>query len=161
MVWIVSRPLRRFVVVLALAVLCAVVFAVPASAARSGTVSTKLTGKEEVPPIFTKGRGKAEIKPKPDELEICYKLKVSDLHSPTREAHIHKGPPGTNGPRVVNLTPPPGTDGEIDMCQPEPNRNLLIAISKHPHRYYVNIHTVEFPEGEVRGNLERGKLPAR
>ena len=158
---IVSGSLRTFVVVLAMAVLCAVVFAVPATAARSGTVSTKLTGKEEVPPIFTKGRGSAEIELKPDEMMICYKLKVSNIQSPTREAHIHKGPLGTNGPRVLNLRPPPGTDGKSSECIPEVRRNLMVAILKHPHRYYVNIHTVEFPEGEVRGQLERGPLSAK
>lgn len=157
---ILSVSLRSFVVLALAVLLCVVVLAGPA-AARSGTVSTKLTGKEEVPPVFTKGHGTAELKVKPDEMMICYKLKVSDLQSPTREAHVHKGLPGTNGPRVLNLRPPPGTDGESSECVPEVRRNLMVAILKHPHRFYVNIHTIEFPEGEVRGQLERGPLPSR
>ena len=32
--------------------------------------------------------------------------------------------------------------------------DLLKAIRKDPEQYYVNVHTGEFPEGAVRGQLE-------
>ena len=151
---IVSAGLKSFIVVLALVVLCAV----PATAARSsGTVSTKLTGKENVPPISTKGRGAAEIKLNPREMTICYELRVRDLSSPPVAAHIHKGPPGKDGPIVVHFRPP--VTGKSSDCVPA-KRNLIQSISRHPHSYYVLVHTMEFPDGEVRGQLERGPLPA-
>lgn len=162
MVRIVSRSLRNFVVVFALAVLCAVVFAVPATAARSGTVSTKLTGKEVVPPVSTKGHGNIEIKLDPTMNTICFELKVRDLSSPPTEAHIHQGLPGTDGPRRAQLVPV--KEGRSEGCAlTEPNRteNLIRVISKHPERFYVAVHTGEFPEGEVRGQLERGPLPTK
>ncbi len=162
MVRIVSGPLRIFVVVLALAVLCAMVFAGPVTAARNATVSTKLTGKEVVPPVFTKGHGKIEIKLNPDEETICFELRVIDLSSPPTEMHIHQGLPGTDGPRRAEGVPV--MEGKSEGCfLTEPNRteNLIRVISKHPERFYVAIHTVEFPEGEVRGQLERGPLPAK
>jgi hypothetical protein len=41
-------------------------------------------------------------------------------------------------------------DGCVDV-----DRDLLNAIRKRPEQYYVNVHTREFPEGAVRGQLER------
>jgi hypothetical protein len=158
MVRIVGMPLRSFVGALALVVLCAVVFAVPATAARSATVSTKLSGKENVPPVHTKGRGAAEFKLKPSDGMICYELRARDLSSPPVAAHIHKGPPGMDGPIVVHLRPPAG--GKSSDCVPA-ERNLIRSISRHPHAYYALVHTAEFPDGEIRGQLERGPLPAR
>jgi hypothetical protein len=58
----------------------------------------------------------------------------------------------------------PVEDGKSEGCAlTEPNRteNLIMAISRHPERFYVALHTAEFPEGELRGQLERGKLTAR
>ena len=144
--------------VLALAVLCAVVFAVPAMAARSKTVSAKLTGTQEVPPVFTKGHGTAEIELMPDEMLICFELKVSRLTSESQEAHIHKAPRGMNGEIVAILVPPnPPEDGESSGCTPA-QPNVIRSMSKHPERYYVNIHTVQRPDGEIRGQLEKGPL---
>lgn len=157
----VSVQLRRCVV-FALAVLCAMVFTVPATAASSKIVSTKLTGKEVVPPVYTKGRGKIEIKLDPSMETICFELTTRDLSSPITEVHIHQGLPGTDGPRRAQLVPV--MEGKSEGCAlTEPNRteNLIRVISKHPERFYVAVHTVEFPEGEVRGQLERGPLPAK
>ena len=159
---IVSGSLKSFVVVLALVVLCAVVFLDPATAARTSTVSTKLNGKEQVPPVFTKGRGKIEIKLDPTMKTICFELTTRDLSSPITEVHIHQGLPGTDGPRRAQLVPV--KEGKSEGCAlTEPNRteNLIRVISKHPERFYVAVHTVEFPEGELRGQLERGPLPAK
>jgi hypothetical protein len=158
----VSGLLKSFVVVLALVVLCAVVFPDPATAARTRTVSTKLTGKEQVPPVFTKGHGNIEIKLDPSMNTICFELKVRDLSSPPTEMHIHQGLPGTDGPRRAQLVPV--MEGKSEGCAlTEPNRteNLIRVISKHPERFYVAVHTGEFPEGELRGQLEKGPLSAK
>lgn len=156
-----SGALRSFVVVLALVVLGALVFASAAVARSSSTVSTKMSGKKQVPRVFTEGQGTAEIKLDPDAppgMQLCYEIKVSDLSSPATEAHIHEGPRRFDGPRVAELDPP--AEGESSGCVAVIEPETIEAISKHPRRFYVAIHTVEFPEGEVRGNLKRGPLRA-
>jgi hypothetical protein len=156
-----SVALRRFVVVLALVVLCALVLAVPAMAAR-GFVSAVLTGAEEAPPVVTDGSGTSEFKINTTKKQMCYEIDVSDLSSPTLGygggAHIHKGPPGEDGPIKITLKPPSGTDGQSSDCL-RAKRGLLTDILENPSDYYVNIHTQNHEGGEVRGQLEAGKLP--
>jgi hypothetical protein len=162
MVQRISGSVRRFVVVLAMVVLSALVLAVPAMAAR-GFVSAVLTGAEEAPPVVTDGSGTSEFKINTTKKRICYEIDVSNLSSPPLGygggAHIHKGPPGEDGPIVITLKPPSGTDGQSSGCL-RAKRDLLTKILESPSKFYVNIHTEDHEGGEVRGQLQAGKLPA-
>ena len=56
---------------------------------------------------------------------------------------------------MVTLVPPtsgdPGTSaGCVDVAS-----TLLQEITKHPIRFYVNIHTGDFKDGALRGQLHR------
>ena len=69
--------------------------------------------------------------------------------------HVHRGRPNTNGDIVVPLTAPtsgdPGTSaGCVNVASA-----LLQEITKHPIRFYVNVHTSDFPDGALRGQLHR------
>ncbi|MDQ2986975.1 MAG: CHRD domain-containing protein [Armatimonadota bacterium] len=72
-------------------------------------------------------------------------------------AHIHNGPAGVAGPVVFPLS---GTTGSTsytshDMFNfSEAQEALFLA-----DNYYVNIHSVEFPGGEVRGQLNPTVVP--
>jgi hypothetical protein len=37
----------------------------------------------------------------------------------------------------------------------EVDRELALAILKHPADYYVNVHNAEFPAGAARGQLSK------
>jgi hypothetical protein len=84
---------------------------------------------------------------------LCYGLAVRDIQDPIA-AHIHRGRPNVNGPIVIPLTPPEtGDPGSSSGCVTPEDEELLPQIRAHPRRYYVNVHTQDFPNGAVRGQL--------
>ena len=83
--------------------------------------------------------------------KVCYTLTAKRI-APATAAHIHKGPPGVAGPIVVPLKPP--TDGSSSGCK-KISRSLAKNLKEHPGRYYVNVHNRPYPEGAIRGQLER------
>jgi CHRD domain len=83
---------------------------------------------------------------------LCYGLAVRDIQDPIA-AHIHRGDRNTNGPIVVPLTQPDaGNPGASSDCR-SLNRNLIRQIRGNPGRFYVNVHTQDFQDGAVRGQL--------
>ena len=151
---------------LVLAALVALVLAGAASAARLDVAdhggrlfSTELTGEEEVDTITGEvgvgdpdGSGTATITVNPGQEEVCFELSVAGIDTPVG-AHIHEGAAGTNGPVVVGLEPlPPTGDSSSSGCV-SLERQEIIEILRDPSNYYVNVHTGEFPNGAIRGQL--------
>jgi CHRD domain len=120
-----------------------------------------LRGANEISPTTGKrgagdpdGRGGATITI--DGTAICWGITVTNLSQPIA-AHIHKGKRNQNGPIVVPLSQPatgdPGASSGCTMADPD----LAQDIQRHPRRYYVNVHTVDFPNGAARGQLKGKK----
>ena len=94
------------------------------------------------------GRGAASVTIDGDEL--CFGLTVTNIAEPIA-AHIHAGRRNQNGGIVVDLVPPDGGDpGSSSGCVTDDDAQ---AILRRPKRYYVNVHTGDFPGGAVRGQL--------
>jgi len=156
---------RRLFAALLLAALAALALAGPASAAKLGGAdqggrlfTTTLSGDEEVDPVTgalgagdSDGSGLAALTVNPGQQEICYELGVENIMLPAIGAHIHVGGAGENGPVVVPLTPPDAS-GVYSGCA-RVSRELALAIIQNPENYYVNVHTSDFPNGAVRGQL--------
>jgi CHRD domain-containing protein len=142
---------RRSLAALILAMLAALVLALPANAAQPlATLETNLTGAQEVPgPGDPDGTGHAVINVY--RASVCYGLEVTNIE-PATAAHIHLGFRDEAGPVVVTLNPP--TDGSSGGCVDIP-RALSRGLREHPARYYVNVHNEEFPAGAIRGQLHR------
>jgi len=128
-----------------------------------------LDGASEVPPADTRGRGQATFQVDKDGTAIHYKLIVSNIENVT-QAHIHRAPAGVNGPVVVWLYPgePPAqliegrTDGIlaegvitaanfVGGLVGEPLESLIELM--RTGEVYVNVHTSQFPPGEIRGQI--------
>jgi hypothetical protein len=84
--------------------------------------------------------------------QLCFGITVEKLGTPVA-AHVHKAGPKAPGPVVIPLVAPssgdPGTSSGCVTADPA----LLANIIAHPHQYYVNVHTSEYPAGAVRGQL--------
>ncbi len=114
-------------------------------------IGTGLFGEQEV---GHKGAGEEASGDFSAELDLkagrlCYILEIDGLDDFT-VAHLHEGKVGANGPPVVTLELL-GDDGE-DLCV-DVDAKLLKDIAKNKEKYYVNVHTKEFPQGAIRGQL--------
>lgn len=126
---------------------------------------TNLSGDEEVPPVETDGDGFARFSPMDDD-ELRYRLEIADLTGVT-QAHVHEGVAGTNGPVVADLliatenADGTGAGEPIDATGDSfavvrgtiDDADLVERMRERPSRYYVNVHTVDNPAGEIRGQL--------
>lgn len=143
----------------ALTALAVAALAMPAlSAAGQNTTVTeaKLKGKNEVPgPGSPKGKGEIAVLLKPTKEKVCFQLEVSKL-DPIVAGHIHKGDSETAGAIKVPLFEDSAGldgDGSYEGCTKNVKTKLIKKIIKAPEKYYVNIHTEEYPEGAIRGQL--------
>lgn len=126
------------------------------------------SGREEVPPNDSRGRGTATFKLSKDGTELSYRLIVANIENVT-QSHIHIAPPGVNGPIVVflfgfvaggvteNGLLAEGTITQADLiARPAIGfggtmAELLAAMRSG--NAYVNVHTVAIQAGEVRGQV--------
>jgi CHRD domain len=151
---------RNSKLVLVLVALAVAALAVPAlSQGVRGTVEVqaKLKGNTEVPgPGSKKGKGDVHIELKAKKKKVCFELEVARLDEVTA-GHIHKGTADVAGDVVVLLfedTSGLAGTGSYEGCTKGVKKKLIKRIGKKPDRYYVNIHTNEFPDGAIRGQLE-------
>jgi CHRD domain len=128
----------------------------------------ELTGFEEVPPVNnTSAIGRAEFKLGQDN--IMYTVNVTDIENVTA-AHIHRGQVGENGPIVITLfkseTPTTAmatevlSEGNITATNLEgPMAGQLLSnltSAMQNEQTYVNVHTQQNPNGEIRGQILSG-----
>lgn len=119
-----------------------------------------MDAEQEVPPAESDGTGTARVWLNQGQGEVCFFVEWEDLTGPVIGAHIHIGPAGVNGPIVVPFQGFPAgpdfdpTDGPIEVCV-EADKDLIKDIRQNPQGYYVNLHTEDFPGGEIRGQLSK------
>lgn len=126
----------------------------PSSMASDGgrPFTVTMTGDAERPgPGDPDGTGTAVLRLNPGQEEVCFTLMVADIQLPAIGAHIHVGDVDSPGPVVVPLTAP-DAGGTSSGCV-SADRDLVRAILRSPEAYYVNVHSVDFPAGAVRGQL--------
>ena len=95
------------------------------------------------------GAGLARIEISDATNTVCTDLEVRMI-SPATAAHIHRGAAGVNGPPVITLDVP--DDNDSDDCD-EVQESLLREIRANPAGFYVNVHTADYPDGAIRGQL--------
>jgi hypothetical protein len=132
--------------------------------------STHAKGSLEVPARDTDAQAQAIFHLSKDGTELRYKVIASNIEN-VLQSHIHLGGQGVNGPIVLWLYPsaPPaqlipgrsdgvlneGTATAANLMGPlagQPLSALVDALDAG--NAYVNVHTTQFPPGEVRGNID-------
>jgi hypothetical protein len=136
-----------------------------AAFAQSVTLTATLTAGEETPIILSGGVGTAEVTVDPVARELTVALRVFNLATGSAAGHIHIGPKGIAGPVVINFPIPTGQVGDLNLrfrlgqtafvARPEIGINSLddAIQSIVGGNSYVNIHTAQYPAGEIRGQL--------
>jgi hypothetical protein len=115
-----------------------------------------LTGRKEVDDQGRRGAGdpdgRGSFSASIDGDQLCFGITVKNIDEPVA-AHIHKGRSNRNGPPLVTLTEPSSGDpGASSGCVPVDTADAK-AILKNPRKYYANVHTTDFGDGAVRGQL--------
>lgn len=141
-------------------------FAGLAAAAGKGSFSARLAGGEETPAVKTKARGEAVFHLVKDGKGMSYKLTVSDIENVTA-AHIHTGKKGVEGPPVAGLFSGPKKEGKFSGVLAEgtlTGKDLMGSLGGKSVQdlakllksggAYVNVHTDEYPNGEIRGQVK-------
>ena len=126
----------------------ALALAIPAGAfAATETLTLVLDGKSEVPAVDTTATGSGKISIQDDRL-VKGSVNVSGIE-PTM-AHIHEGAAGESGPPIITLT----KDDENSFSVPQ-GAKLTDAQYKSyvSGKLYVNVHSNEHPNGELRAQL--------
>lgn len=122
----------------------------------------RLSGTQEVPPNESPAGGSAWVKTSGDKIE--YEVNVTDIDK-ANAAHIHMGESGKNGPVVLTLFKDNPTElkaGKLAEANLTASNlegplkgksvsDLITAIKDG--KAYVNVHSTDFPDGEIRGQL--------
>jgi hypothetical protein len=121
-------------------------------------IVVNLSGSEEVPPVQTEATGVAEFIPGEDS--VAYSVNATNIQGVTA-GHIHLGERGENGPIVVTLfkydspmneVSETGTITADKLEGPLAGKQLSdLGAAGANGTLYVNIHTEQNPNGEIRG----------
>ena len=119
-----------------------------------------LSGQEEVPPTNSQATGMAEFTITGKNAE--YSVNASDIQGVTA-GHIHSGGQGENGPIVVTLFKNDSPTNEVSetgsitadkLEGPMAGKQLTDLVTAMSNgETYVNIHTEQNPNGEIRGQI--------
>lgn len=112
-------------------------------------LSISLKGSAEVPPVTTSAMGSGQITVLPDHT-VSGSIKISGL-VPTM-AHIHEAAAGKNGPPIITLT----QTANDSFAVPSGARLTDAQYTSYTTgKLYVNVHSAQYPNGEIRAQLLR------
>lgn len=155
---------RKLLIVLSLLVLPVLTLGPAASATGGFNFQAHLTGDEEVPPTGSDATGQAAIRLSDDESTVSWRLVVANIEN-VFAAHIHCGKPGENGPVSVTLYGGPLIAGRFDGVLSTGSASVTgktcvftegtvsLVQAMRDGNTYVNVHTSQFPGGEIRGQV--------
>jgi len=118
-----------------------------------------LSGSMENPPVNTPGKGLVLLEVNPQSIKMVGT--VSSLTTPIDAsiaggAHLHNALAGRNGPVVMPITIVPSPNGKTGRIPVTENSYTIPAPGIDVFNLrggYLNVHTIDHPSGEVRGQI--------
>lgn len=117
-------------------------------------MSIPLSGAAEVPPVTTSAKGSGQFTVRPDHT-VSGSIKVSGF-VPTM-AHIHQGSVGKNGPPIIALTQTASDSFAVPAGARLSDAQYMRFSTGE---LYVNVHSAQYPNGEIRAQLLRTEAAA-
>jgi len=126
---------------------------VPAAAHAGGTkLHADLTGNKELGKGAKNGLGVADVRLKPKRQQICFRLRFEGIGMAT-SAGIFIGKKNQDGNTKVVFFDSPKDSPVVDCVHA--NKRVQARIKRKPRNYHVNVETKKFPNGAIRGQLEK------
>jgi hypothetical protein len=119
----------------------------------TASITTALSGAEEVPPLSTPATGTANLSVNFGTGAISGTVSFSGLTSAATAAHIHQGAAGVNGGVIVALE---GGAGATSGTWTVPAGSVLSGADLNSlvnDELYINLHSSGNPGGEIRGQI--------
>jgi hypothetical protein len=109
-----------------------------------------LTSAQEVPPNASPARGQAEVQHNTNTNTLTWKVTYSGMSGPVTGAHIHG--PAAAGANAGILVPFSGNLNAQPIQGQGPITPQMVG-DLAAGLWYVNLHSAQFPGGEIRGQL--------
>ncbi len=140
--------MKTMITTLVLAGAFASVLAVTSASAEMLAFKADLKGASEVPPTDSAATGTAEVNVDTATKEVKWAIQFSGLTGDATAAHFH-------GPAAVGENAGPAVDisGKIESGSATLTDAQLADLQAG--KLYINIHTAKFPDGEIRGQVEK------
>jgi hypothetical protein len=121
------------------------------TAVRAETFEAYLTGAQEVPAAASSGTGYGRVFVNTNTMTYTFTVVFNGLTSAQTLSHIHAPAAiGATAPVIINFGTVGGTSGTISGSGSITAGQLA---QLRNHTGYVNVHSVNFPNGELRGQL--------
>src|SRR5207244_12022643 len=119
----------------------------------TGALAASLLISSEVPPKTAGASGQVTLTLNQAAGTISGSWNVSGPSGNITAAHIHQQAAGSNGPVGLPFSSLPPGGGQFTTTNTGVAAQLIANILANPAAFYVNIHTVQNPGGETRGQL--------
>lgn len=122
-----------------------------ATGLRAETFYAYLNGEQQVPPVSTNGTGYARVVLDEAAGTISFTVVFNNLSSAQTASHIHApAGRGENAGVIIDFGAVGGTSGTVTGTAAISPAQIALLRS---HQAYVNVHTTNFGNGEIRGQL--------
>jgi hypothetical protein len=122
----------------------------PPAFSETMTFKADMKGSSEVPPTDSAATGTADVTLDTDTKRLSWTVTSEGLSGDATAAHFH-GPaaPGANADPAVDISAAIAK-GSADISDQQ-------LADLQAGKWYLNIHTEKFPNGEIRGQVEKAK----
>jgi hypothetical protein len=114
------------------------------------TFKADLKGSSEVPATDSAATGSADVTLDTDTKKLSWTVTSTGLSGEATAAHFH-------GPAAPDANAGPVVDISAALAKGSADINDQQLADLQAGKWYINIHTEKFPDGEIRGQVEMAK----